>query len=156
VLTDPQTGTVLDLGHRRVPTPALARLVRHRDSRCVYPGCATPATACDLDHTTAHTHGGHTALDNLGLLCRRHHVMKHSPGWQLHQPQPGIFTWTTPTGHTHHVNTNSNDEEGHLPQEDPHTWTTNPANTTPGTQTTTQNPPGTPDSRLAAGARCPF
>ncbi|MDT3439336.1 HNH endonuclease, partial [Pseudofrankia sp. BMG5.37] len=153
VLTDPATGTVLDLGHRRVPTPALARLVRHRDTRCVYPGCAMPATACDLDHTLARTTNGHTALDNLGTLCRRHHVMKHSPGWQLHQPEPGTFIWITPTGRTHHVNTTTNDEEGFLPEEDPHTWTTNPAATTPDTQTRTRNPPG---SRPPADNRCPF
>jgi len=76
VLSDPVTGTVLDLGHRRVPTPALARLVRHQQSRCVFPGCGMPATRTDIDHTVAHIAGGRTALDNLGLLCRRHHVAK--------------------------------------------------------------------------------
>ena len=53
VLTDPETGTVVDLGHRRVPTPALARLVRHQQTRCLFPGCGMPAVVCDLDHTVA-------------------------------------------------------------------------------------------------------
>ncbi|WP_232794332.1 MULTISPECIES: HNH endonuclease signature motif containing protein [Pseudofrankia] len=80
VLTDPDTGTVLDLGHRRIPTPALARLIRHRDTRCVFPGCGMPATCCDIDHTVAHATGGRTALDNLGLLCRHHHSAKQGRG----------------------------------------------------------------------------
>ncbi|WP_335341719.1 HNH endonuclease signature motif containing protein [Pseudofrankia sp. EUN1h] len=99
VLTDPRTGTVLDLRHRRVPTPALARLVRHRDTRCVYPGCAMPAVACDLDHTIARADGGRTALDNLGPLCRRHHVMKH--GQECHFPHScrgGPWSWVRHRG----------------------------------------------------------
>jgi hypothetical protein len=126
VLTDPETGTVLDLGHRRVPTPALARLVRHRDTRCVYPGCAMPAVVCDLDHTNAWVRGGHTAANNLNVLCRRHHVMKHSAGWQLEQPEAGVFIWTSPAGRRHLVDNTSNDEEGLLPDEDHRTWTTAP------------------------------
>ncbi|ADP81083.1 HNH endonuclease [Pseudofrankia inefficax] len=120
VLTDPETGTVLDLGHRRVPTPALARLVRHQQTRCVFPGCGMPATHADLDHTVAHTHGGRTALDNLGLLCRRHHRAKHRrDGWRLDQLQPGVFTWTSPTGRTYRVDSTS-DEEGGRPADNTH------------------------------------
>lgn len=124
VLTDPDTGTVVDLGHRRVPTPALARLVRHRDVRCLFPGCGVPATRCDLDHTRPHVHGGHTALDNLGLLCSRHHGCKHNGGWTLDQPQPGVFAWTSPAGRIYRVDSNSNEEEGLLPEEDHRTWKT--------------------------------
>ncbi len=127
VLTDPETGTVLDLGHRRIPTPALARLIRHRDTRCVFPGCGMPATCCDIDHTVAHATGGRTALDNLGLLCRHHHSAKHRGGWTLGQPEPGIFIWTSPTSRIHRVDTTANDEEGLLPDEDTKNWTTKPA-----------------------------
>jgi len=123
VLTDPRSGTVLDLGHRRTPTPALARLIRHRDTRCVFPGCAMPATTCDLDHTQPWAQGGSTATNNLNLLCRRHHVMKHnSPGWHLDQPEPGVFIWTAPTGTRHLVDNTTNDEEGLLPHRDHRTW----------------------------------
>jgi hypothetical protein len=112
VLTDPVNGTVLDLGHRRVPTPALARLVRHQQGRCLFPGCGMPANRTDIDHTVAHEAGGRTALDNLGLLCRRHHGAKHS-GWTLGQPQPGVFHWTSPTRRTYLTDTTHNEEEGH-------------------------------------------
>jgi 5-methylcytosine-specific restriction endonuclease McrA len=110
VLTDPATGTILDLGHRRVPTPALARLIRHQQTRCIFPGCGMPATQTDIDHTIPHTQGGRTALDNLGTLCRHHHRAKHN-GWTLHQPQPGIFHWTSPTHHTYETDTTHNDED---------------------------------------------
>jgi hypothetical protein len=30
--------------------------------------------------------------------CDRHHVYKHELGWQLTQPQPGIFEWISPLG----------------------------------------------------------
>ncbi|ADP79822.1 HNH endonuclease signature motif containing protein [Pseudofrankia inefficax] len=118
VLTDPVTGTVLDLGRRRVPTPELARLIRHQQSRCVFPGCGMPAAQTDIDHTVAHTEGGRTALDNLGLLCRHHHRAKHSGDWHLDQPRPGVFHWTSPVGRKYIIDTHNNDEEALLPNED--------------------------------------
>ena len=156
VLTDPETGTVLDLGHRRVPTPALARLVRHRDALCVYPGCAMPAVACDLDHTKAWAEGGDTALSNLNVLCRRHHVMKHRAGWRLDQPEPGIFVWTTPTGRVHTVDNTSNDEEGFLPDEDQRTWTTTTSETTGGLLDDQIVAPRTSGSQFDPRESCPF
>jgi hypothetical protein len=111
VLTDPKTGTVLDLGHRRIPTPALARLIRHRDTFCVFPGCGMPATRADIDHTIAHTAGGHTSHGNLGVLCRYHHRMKHDGGWTLEQPKPGLFIWTSPAGRTYTTDHTTSTEE---------------------------------------------
>nr|WP_232425407.1 HNH endonuclease signature motif containing protein [Pseudofrankia inefficax] len=146
VLTDPATGTVLDLGHRRTPTPALARLVRHQQTRCVFPGCGMPATHTDLDHTTAHSHGGRTALDNLGLLCRRHHTAKHRGGWKLHQPRPGVFTWTAPTGRTYTTDTTTNQEEANSQTAACATACVNSRPT----------PPTIPNQRVSSGTRYPF
>jgi hypothetical protein len=111
VLTDPKTGTVLDLGHRRIPTPALARYIRHRDTYCVFPGCGMPATRADIDHTIAHAAGGHTSHGNLGVLCRYHHRMKHDGGWTLEQPQPGLYIWTSPAGRTYTTDHTTSTEE---------------------------------------------
>jgi hypothetical protein len=36
-------------------------------------------------------------------LCLHDHLLKHRGGWQLHQPYPGYFTWTSPFGRTYHV-----------------------------------------------------
>jgi hypothetical protein len=142
VLTDPASGTVLDLGHRRIPTPALARLVRHQQTRCLFPGCGMPATHTDIDHITPHAKGGRTALDNLSVLCRHHHRAKHS-GWDLQQPHPGIFQWTAPTGHTYTTDTAHNDED-RLPEKETH----------PVPTATTARPATT--TKASAPTPCPF
>ena len=83
---------------RRSPGPALARWVRARDRACRAPGCRVPASVCDIDHTIDHAHGGKTTHDNLALLCRHHHRLKHEAGWQVTQPTPGVLTWTSRHG----------------------------------------------------------
>jgi hypothetical protein len=83
---------------RRTPGPALARWIRARDGTCRAPGCRTPASVCDIDHTVDHAAGGPTSHDNLALLCRHHHRLKHETGWRLTQPQPGTLVWTSPHG----------------------------------------------------------
>ncbi len=80
------------------PSPALRHLIKTRSPRCGYPGCRRPATRCDDDHTIPHHQGGRTCECNLYPLCRRHHQAKQAPGWHLSQPEPGILTWTTPSG----------------------------------------------------------
>jgi len=42
-----------------------------------------------------------TAAHNFGPGCRFHHWVKALPGWSVESPQPGVFVWTTPTGHTY-------------------------------------------------------
>ncbi|HEV2374301.1 MAG TPA: HNH endonuclease signature motif containing protein [Streptosporangiaceae bacterium] len=56
---------------------------------------------CDVDHTLAYQHGGRTCECNLALLCRHHHRAKQAHGWGLTQDQPGVLTWTTPSGRTY-------------------------------------------------------
>jgi len=83
---------------RRRPSPALARWIIARDRTCRAPGCNAPARVCDIDHTIDHASGGLTSHDNLGLLCRHHHRLKHEGGWTLTQPKPGTFEWRAPDG----------------------------------------------------------
>jgi hypothetical protein len=78
--------------------PHAARHIQVRDRTCSHPGCRRPARRCDLDHTHDHAHGGPTVTANIGPGCDRHHVYKHELGWQLTQPQPGIFEWISPLG----------------------------------------------------------
>jgi hypothetical protein len=84
---------------KRRPTTEAAAYVRARGMS----PAGHRAAGCDLDHTIAWTHGGPTHPTNLGALCRYHHRAKHHPGWHLRQPQPGVFTWTSPLGHTYTV-----------------------------------------------------
>ncbi|WP_314918962.1 HNH endonuclease signature motif containing protein, partial [Actinomyces oris] len=98
LITDPASGTVVDVGRSRYRPPAgLADLVRARDRACVFPTCQTPAERCDIDHLTAWSQGGTTSLDNLATLCEAHHRLKHTPGWALTRDQAGgILSWHTP------------------------------------------------------------
>jgi hypothetical protein len=80
---------------------ALRRHVQIRDRRCVAPGCRRPARRCQLDHTTDYARGGLTLAGNSGPLCLRDHVMKTEGGWQLEQPEPGLFHWTSPLGRSY-------------------------------------------------------
>jgi Domain of unknown function (DUF222) len=82
----------------RFPSLALRRWITARDTTCRAPGCTAPARSADIDHTTDHADGGATRHDNLGLLCRHHHRLKHEGGFDLAQPQPGTFVWTSPSG----------------------------------------------------------
>ena len=83
------------------PSRALTHLIQVRQGTCTAPGCRRPATACDFEHTIPYHAGGRTCECNAGPCCRRHHRAKQTPGWQLAQPTPGTFTWTTPHGRSY-------------------------------------------------------
>jgi len=69
----------LDVGRRvRTVTPAIRRALELRDGGCTWVGCTAPASWCDAHHVLHWADGGVTALINLILLCRRHHVAVHS------------------------------------------------------------------------------
>jgi Domain of unknown function (DUF222) len=88
---------------RRTPGAALRRLLHIRNRTCIFPGCRAPAHTADLDHTVDYANGGPTTDTNLGPTCRHDHCVKHQGGWQLHQPRPGHFQWTSRLGRTYHV-----------------------------------------------------
>ena len=75
-------GHVLDVGRktRTIPT-AIRRALSARDTRCQFPGCS--AKRCDAHHIDHWMDGGPTSLDNLVLLCRRHHRIVHEGGFTL-------------------------------------------------------------------------
>lgn len=105
IVTDPLTGSALDVGRTRYRPPAsLVDHIRERDRVCARPGCSARAASCDLDHTIEFTReDGITAHTNLGPLCPRDHQIKTDGGFELTQPEPGVFDWRTPTGHTYRV-----------------------------------------------------
>jgi len=82
---------IVDYGRRtRVIPRRLRRLVRLRDDHCQFPGCREPAQWCDVHHLRHWLDGGETNLDNLALLCRRHHVACHEGGWKLARGPDGL------------------------------------------------------------------
>jgi hypothetical protein len=75
---------VTDVGRaRRLPSAPTRRALRARDAGCVWPGCDRPPSWTSAHHLEHWGHGGATSLDNLVLLCLRHHTMLHEGGWQL-------------------------------------------------------------------------
>ena len=75
-------GNILDVGRKtRTVSPALRRALASRDRHCQFPGCE--ATRCDAHHITHWADGGATKLENLVLLCRRHHRLVHEEGYSL-------------------------------------------------------------------------
>ena len=69
---------VLDVGRatRTIP-PAVRRAIDLRDAGCTWPGCDAPPSWCDAHHIEHWAHGGTTTLENLRLVCRRHHTAIH-------------------------------------------------------------------------------
>ncbi len=67
----------------RVVPGALRRALIARDKGCRFPGCDCPAAWTDAHHIKHWADGGPTTLDNLILLCRRHHRLVHEEGWTL-------------------------------------------------------------------------
>ncbi len=98
---DPTWSAIHTLGQPAYrPKAALDRAVRERDRTCRFPGCATPARRCDLDHVLPYPTGP-TSPANLLTLCRRHHGFKHHARWTVAMAPDGQATWTSPTGRTH-------------------------------------------------------
>ncbi len=81
--------------HRQIP-PSTRRALVARDRACVFNGCHRPASWCDGHHLVWWSHGGETKLDNLALVCGRHHRMLHEEGWQLKRGSNGKWTTLAP------------------------------------------------------------
>ena len=74
----------LDIGQARRTAPWwIRKLLNIRDQGCVIPGCQNRPRYCDAHHIVHWLHGGKTKLDNLCLLCARHHTLVHEGKVQL-------------------------------------------------------------------------
>lgn len=76
--------SLVDVGrkHRTVP-PAMRRALEARHGkRCAFPTC-NHRLFLDAHHIQHWMDGGATQLDNLVLLCRRHHTFVHEHGWRI-------------------------------------------------------------------------
>lgn len=97
-------GVPLRMGRaRRLATADQRRAVFARDGGCVFPGCGAAPRDCDVHHVEHWRDGGPTDVGNLACLCRFHHGVTHSTGWDMSihsatPEQPHHFEWSTPTG----------------------------------------------------------
>ncbi len=90
-------GSTLDVGRKtRTVPPAVRRALRFRDRGCRFPGCGV--RICDAHHVKHWADGGATRLDNLVLLCRRHHRAVHEEGFKVLLHRSGSVDFFTPNG----------------------------------------------------------
>jgi hypothetical protein len=90
-------GTVLDVGRKtRAVPPSIRRALEARDRSCRFPGCT--ARRCDAHHLEHWMDGGVTSVENLVLLCRRHHRAVHEGGFDLIRHHDGTVTFLRPNG----------------------------------------------------------
>ena len=90
-------GNVLDVGRRTrtIPT-AIRRALTARDESCQFPGCGLKY--CEAHHLKHWADGGETSLDNLVLLCRRHHRAVHEEGYRIEKSTEGELRFFRPQG----------------------------------------------------------
>jgi hypothetical protein len=90
---------VIDVGRsKRVVSGSTRRALNLRDRHSAWPGCCRPANWTAAHHLKYWTRGGSTDLDNLVLLCHRHHWMVHEGGWQLVKDDEGRLLTIRPPG----------------------------------------------------------
>jgi Domain of unknown function (DUF222)/HNH endonuclease len=89
VLLDSES-LVIDVGRsRRVVSEPGRRALAARDGHCRWSECDRPPSRSAVHHLVHWIHGGSSDLDNLILLCHRHHRMVHEGGWQIVRGEDG-------------------------------------------------------------------
>jgi hypothetical protein len=92
-------GKPLSVGRKtRTVAPGLRRALRARDQGCMFPGC-TQIHHVDAHHIEHWADGGRTDLNNLVLLCRRHHRLLHEGGFRVRRTPQGLV-FSRPDGRT--------------------------------------------------------
>ena len=95
-------GEVLDVVRKtRTIPPSIRRALAARDTGCRFPGCTS--RRCDAHHVHHWSDGGATRLDNLVLLCRRHHRAVHEGGFAVVRGLDGALAFLRPDGAPLHV-----------------------------------------------------
>lgn len=88
---------VVDVGRaRRLPSGPTRRALHARHGGCEWPGCDRPASWTAAHHIRHWAHGGATDLNNLVLLCHRHHWLVHEGGWTLVRGEDGQMKSVAP------------------------------------------------------------
>jgi hypothetical protein len=91
-------GEPLNIGRKsRTIPPAIRRALGRRDGGCRFPGCSC-SRFVDAHHIQHWADGGETRMDNLVLLCRKHHRLVHEGGFGVSARVNGDIRFTYPDG----------------------------------------------------------
>ena len=90
---------ILNYGRATYTVPKdLFRAVAARDGGCRFPGCDRRVSWCDAHHVQYWERFGPTDLDNLTLMCNRHHHLVHRHKLHLKLLPDGELEITLPDG----------------------------------------------------------
>jgi Domain of unknown function (DUF222)/HNH endonuclease len=88
---------IVDVGRaRRLPSGPMRRALHARHAGCEWPGCDRPTSWTSAHHVKHWAHGGATDLNNLVLLCHRHHWLVHEGAWELARGEDGQMRSVAP------------------------------------------------------------
>jgi Domain of unknown function (DUF222) len=88
---------VIDVGRaKRTISGPQRKALNARDKHCVWPGCERPVTYTSGHHLKHWFFGGGGELENLTLLCYRHHWNVHEGRWQIIRDQDGRIVTIPP------------------------------------------------------------
>ncbi len=98
LIVEDEHGEPLSVGRktRTVPT-AIRRALSARDRGCVFPGCHHKRFV-DAHHIRHWSAGGETSLENLMLLCTRHHRLVHEGGFRIEKDYRDEWFFKRPDG----------------------------------------------------------
>jgi hypothetical protein len=95
-IVEKDNGDPLNVGRKtRAIPPSTRRALLARDRHCQFPGCAHDRYV-EGHHIVHWAHGGETRLDNLVLLCSRHHRAVHEFGYRIQRRSDGTFRVVKP------------------------------------------------------------
>lgn len=90
---------LLDVGrtHRLVTKKQYRALLKRHGGHCAYPGCPH-TTKLHAHHVIPWLVGGPTDLENLVIVCERHHLSLHAGDYRIRKLGKGAFRFETPDG----------------------------------------------------------
>jgi hypothetical protein len=122
-IVEDEQGTPLSVGRKTRAIPSkIRRALDARDAGCRYPGCCNTRFV-DAHHIIHWADGGETKLDNLVLLCRRHHRFLHEHGYTITHTDTNQLQFNTPNGRSvdaAHATTPIDAETGYAQLQDDH------------------------------------
>ena len=99
VITEAGEGEPLSIGRKsRLIPKAIERAVRARDNdTCTFPGCRNHRFL-HCHHVEHWSNGGETSVDNLLLLCTKHHALVHEGGFRIDKDFEDSWCFKRPDG----------------------------------------------------------
>jgi hypothetical protein len=99
VLTENEQGEPLSIGRKtRLVPKAIERALHARDQGwCRFPGCGN-RRYLHSHHVEHWSNGGETSLENLMLLCTKHHTLVHEGGFRIERDFQNRWYFLRPDG----------------------------------------------------------